>query len=511
MHVRLAVVLCGCLVIAACSTSSPARQHNDDDPSRPHAATSRRTVRTAIQDPTQLPGTRAWRLTRPARDGQIEGYATASSGRPGARVGLRVSTSSRSFRVRAYRIGSYVHGDGRRVWSSRWLPGRRQPPATFAPAATRTVVAPWRTNTVVDTRGWSPGLYVFKLLARSGWQAQVPYIVSSASADGRVALVAPVTTWQAYNDWGGYSLYVGPPGDRRSWAVSFDRPYPAPGAGEMRFGVVPVVVAAERLGVPLAYLTTVDLDRRDDALSGALAYVSMGHDEYWTRAMRRHVEQARDRGTNLLFLGANTMYWRIRLTDVGGRAGRTMTSYKIDAALDPAPSSRRTGMWRSAPDPQPENTLTGMEYECFPVDAPFRVVSPHWWGFAGTHVRRGEGFDHLVGVEADRVYPVPGTPHPLQVLAHASYSCRGVTTSTEASYYTTSSGAGVLDVGTLQWTCALADRCRAAITTRTVRFVNRVTANVLRGFARGPVGRSHPAHDNVARFGLSSQNLVPAS
>ncbi len=323
--------------------------------------------------------------------------------------------------------------------------------------------------------------------------------------------MAPVTTWQAYNDWGGYSLYVGPPGDRRSWAVSFDRPYPAPGAGEMRFGVAPVVVAAERLGIPLAYLTTIDVDRRADALVGARAYVSMGHDEYWTRATRRHVEQARDRGTNLLFLGANTMYWRIRLADTGERAGRTITGYRIDAARDPAPPSLRTGMWRAPPDPRPENAVTGMEYECFPVDEPFRVVSPGWWGFAGTHVRQGEQFDHLVGVEADRVYPVPGTPRPLQVLAHVSYGCRGIATSAEASYYTWRSGAAVLDLGTLQWTCALAHRCRAQMGQRTVRFVNRVTANVLRAFARGPAGRRHPAHDNVSRFSLSKQNLVPAS
>ncbi len=333
---RLTGALCACLLMSACTAPRPARHHVDHS-QQPSAPTSRRTSRTITSDLRRLAGTRAWRLTRPAMNGQIEGYATASSGVPGTRIGLRVSTTSRSFRVRAYRIGSYVHGDGRRMWSSPRLPGRLQPAATFVPESTRTVVAPWRTSTVVDTSGWPPGLYVFKLVARSGWQAQVPYVVSSPSAAGRVALVAPVTTWQAYNDWGNYSLYVGPPDDRRSWAVSFDRPYPAPGAGEMRFGAVPVVVAAERLGIPLAYFTNVDVDRRPDALSGARAYVSMGHDEYWSRAMRRHVERARASGTNLVFLGANTMYWRIRLTDVDGRAGRVETSYKTDAARDPAP------------------------------------------------------------------------------------------------------------------------------------------------------------------------------
>ncbi len=144
---------------------------------------------------------------------------------------------------------------------------------------------------------------------------------------------------------------------------------------------------------------------------------------------------------------------------------------------------------------EPENTLTGMQYECFPVDAPFRVASPGWWGFAGTGTRRGEELAHLVGVEADRVYPGQGTPRPLQVLAHAPYSCRGVPTSAQAVYYTTPSGAAVLDVGTLRWTCALVDQCPVDLSRRTVRFVNRVTATVLRDFARGPAAWRHPAHD----------------
>ncbi len=452
-------------------------------------------------------GTGRWRLTRPGRDRQIEGYATTSSGLPGARVALRVSTDAPSFRVWAYRFGAYAGGVAHRVWASPSLPGAKQPGARFADAGRRTVVAPWRTSTVVDTDEWSPGLYVFKLVASSGWQAHVPYVVSSPTSVGRTALVFPVTTWQAYNDWGGYSLYEGAGADRRSWAVSFDRPYPAPGAIEMLFGAMPVAVAAERAGVPLAFFTNIDLDRRPDALDGATAYVSTGHDEYWTAGMRTRVAGARTAGTNLAFLGANTMYWRVRLED----AARVVVGYRSDAALDPAPRTERSGLWRDAVGAESENELTGMEYECFPVDAPFRVASPGWWGFAGTGTHAGEEMAHLVGIEADRVYPVPSTPRPLQVIAHVSYSCRGVGTSAQATYYTTRSGAGVFDAGTLRWTCALADRCPSPLTRRAVRFVNRVTATVLREFARGPVAGRHPAHDNVARFDLPAHNEVPAS
>ena len=329
-------------------------------------------------------GTRSWRLSHPALEHQIEGFTGQSSGASGTLVALHVSTYAPSYHVTAYRIGAYPSGDGMRVWLSGKLRGTLQPRADLVDPVRRTVVAPWKTSVVVDTAAWSPGLYVFKLVASTGWQAHVPYVVSSTSAAGRTVLVFPLTTWQAYNDWGGYSLYEGPPGDRRSWAVSFDRPYPAPGATEMRFSAVPVVVAAERLGLPLAYLTNLDLDSRPDALAGARAYVSVGHDEYWSAAMRSRVEHARDAGTNLLFVGANTMYWKVRLEAVRGTPGRVVVGYRTDSDEDPVPAGTRTGLWRDTPGDRSENALTGMEYECFPVDAPFTVVAPHWWGFAGT-------------------------------------------------------------------------------------------------------------------------------
>jgi hypothetical protein len=374
---------------------------------------------------------------------------------------------------------------------------------------TRTVVAPWHRSLTIDTDGWQPGYYVLKLVTGSGWQTAVPYIVSSPSARGTVALVAPVTTWQAYNEWGGYSLYSGPAGDRRSWAVSFDRPYNlATGANDYRTAALPVVLRAERLGIPLSYFANVDLDRDSSVLDGARGYVSMGHDEYWTPAMRAAVERARDAGTNLAFLGANTMYWRIRLD------GRLQTGYRSDAALDPLRATRpaeATSQFRDVPAPAPEQTVTGMMYECYPVDAAFAVESPTWWGFDGTGVRRGDRFEGLVGPEADRVYLNRSTPRPMEVLSHSPYSCRGVPTSAQAVYYTTDSGSGVFNAGTLRWGCALVDRCEHVLGDRTRAFVGTVTDNLLQQYAAGPVGRSLPARDTVARYPLPDVNSVDAS
>jgi hypothetical protein len=339
--------------------------------------------------------------------------------------------------------------------------------------------------------------------------------VSSPSTRGTVALVVPVATWQAYNLWGGYSLYHGPPGDLPSFAVSFDRPYQGVGGlNDFRSTVIPVVVRAEASGVPLSYLTDVDLQQHPGALAGARGYVSVSHSEYWTVRMRTAVLRARNDGTNLAFLGANTEYWRIRLSRRTTGPDRLETGYHYYAALDPdrtAHPSVATSRFRDPPDPRPENAMVGMLYECYPVDAAYRVVSPRWWGFAGTRVRRGTTFDGLVGPEADRVYPDRHSPHPLEILSDSPYDCLGTPTTSQSVYYTTRSGAGVFASGTLRWGCALDDTCDVPLSAATERFVRRVTANLLHAFAQGPVGPRHPAHDNVAGFHLSPVNEVPAS
>jgi hypothetical protein len=481
--------------VRAATSSAPA-------PLESLASTSAR-----VTDPA-VDGSNAWKLSKPASQRQIEGFTTKVSAHAGEPVGLMVSTDAATFVATAFRIGAYRGGTGKTIWKSEPTIGQRQAAATFANDTTRPVVARWSPSLAVPTVGWPPGFYVFKLVASDGWQCLIPFVVKAESAAGKIALVAPVTTWQAYNTWGGFSLYEGRNG-RRSWAVSFDRPYDTPATGT---GVIPLVVRAERLGIPLAYLTNIDIDADKDALTGALGYVSMGHDEYWTPTMRDRVASARDRGTNLAFIGANTMYWRIRLADSPVGPNRLVVGYRSDAFADPDPSERATARFRDSPNPRPENDITGMQYECFPVDADYRIVSPGWWGFRGTGVGAGERFEHLVGIEADRVYPLASTPRPLQILSYTNYSCRGTSTSSESTYYTTTSGAGVIDLGTLRWTCAVKGRCGTyQFSRRTISFVRRVTDNILEQFAQGHVGRRLPAEDNVSQFDLPTANQVSAS
>ena len=66
------------------------------------------------------------------------------------------------------------------------------------------------------------------------------------------------------------------------------------------------------------------------------AWLSVGHDEYWSWEMRTQVEQARDRRIGLGFFSANTCYWQIRLevSPITGQANRTIVAYKDQAMTE---------------------------------------------------------------------------------------------------------------------------------------------------------------------------------
>src|SRR6266516_2453946 len=170
-------------------------------------------------------GTRQWHITHLGAPSAIEGFAGRVSVLPGQSFRLYVSTTAASFHVRAFRMGWYGGARARRAWASGRVAGGVQRPARISPAA-RMVTAPWRPSLTISTTGWPPGAYLLRLDAASGAQRYVPMAVRSSSTVGKVVLVLGVTTWQAYNPWGGYDLYDGPRGfGDRSYKVSFDRPY----------------------------------------------------------------------------------------------------------------------------------------------------------------------------------------------------------------------------------------------------------------------------------------------
>jgi hypothetical protein len=445
------------------------------------------------------PGTSAWRIRDLGAADAIDGYADQQSILPGQSFRLYVSTTARSFRVDAFRFGWYSGHQARLVWASAQVRGQRQAAARIA-AGTHMVTAPWRPSLTISTANWPPGSYLLRLDASGGAERYVPITVRSASTAGAVVILNDNTTWQAYNAWGGYSLYQGPDGlpSDRGYAVSFDRPYDQDGAGRFLFFDQAALALAERTGIPLAYETDVDLDQHPGLLAGARAVITLGHDEYYSQTMRSALLTARNAGTNLAFLGANAIYRHIRFA----AGDRVVICYKA-AAIDPLfgqDNAQTTQQWRDVPDPRPESVITGVFYECNPVSAPWVVYDPSSWIFAGTGAYKGERFAGLVGPEYDRLDPGVPFPRPLQVLAHSPLTCDGFSTFADSAYYTVASGAGVFASGTMRWVCAMrGPSCGHGLTRAAERFVDRATQNLLLAFAAGPAGRRHPARDNLAQ------------
>lgn len=449
------------------------------------------------------PGAADWRISRLGAPEDIEGYADRASALPGEPVALHVSTTAPGFTVSAYRVGWYGGDQARLVWRSARIVGKRQAAPVIEPV-TRTVQAKWEPSLTLETRDWPAGAYLLRLDAVNGSQRWVPLILRSPDARGKVLLMHGTATWQAYNTWGGTSLYQGVDGSygARALKVSFDRPYADEGAQKFLVYERAVVVLAERLGLSLAYTTGIDVHADPSILSGARAVLSLGHDEYWTPQQRAYVTRARDAGTNIAFLGANTCFRRIRVED----GGRTVVCYKTDYRDDPAYMQDRaltTTDFRSGPAADPESSMTGVLYEGYPTDAPYVVRSPDHWLFEGTGIRAGDSFDHLVGVEYDRVTPGAPTPRPIEILAHSPLVCNGNRSHSDTAYYTARSGAGVFASGTMRWVEGLMagghdDGGDHGMDARTAAFVTKVTENLLTAFAQGPAANHRPApQDNV--------------
>jgi hypothetical protein len=442
----------------------------------------------------------------------IQGWADQVSAARGERVRLYVSTTARRFQVEAYRMGWYSGRGARLVWRSGPLPGRPQPPPTLTPR-TNMIATRWRPSLTLSIGpAWPPGVYLLKLAAATG-QRFVPLTVRDDTSRAALAVMNAVTTWQAYNRWGGRNQYVGPDGtlETRSRVVSFDRPYAASGASEFLGNEYPLVRLVESLGLDVTYWTSIDLHRHPQRLLAHRALVSLGHDEYWSTRMRRGAEAARDHGVNLAFLGANAVYRHIRLEPSPTGRHRQQVNYKPwSAPDDPAwrtDPAQVTTDWRRPPLSDPESRLLGAQYECNPTHAAGVVVQPSSWLFAGTGVRAGTRLPGLVGDEYDRVQPQAPRPGGVEVLLHSPLHCGGASVRgpsfADTTYYTAQSGAGVFNAATSSWVCQLSRACaktrRSPVTARIVR---AVTVNLLRGFASGPAGQHHPSRSNLARLGI---------
>lgn len=441
-----------------------------------------------------------------------EGFTDRVSAEAGERVRLFVRSGAATVTVVAYRTGHYGGIGAREIWRSSPTDVVSQPRATVDPRTRMVDCSHWRPTLTVDIDDrWPPGQYLFKLVPSRGSATFVPFVVRDDSRASDVLIVSDVTTAQAYNTWGGHSLYGDELGDpsRRATVVSFDRPHNRGWAqcGAVLGDTFNVGMLCESLGLDVSYTTNIDQHARPHRMARHKVIVSGAHDEYYSLEMRDGLESARDRGVNIVFLGANAVYRRIRLEDSPLGPHRRQVNYR-SAAADPLEGdpARVTTSWREAPAARPESSLTGSYYESNEpgLSHPMVVVDADAWMFAGTNVTDGQEWPDLVREEYDRVTPTAPTPPSIQVLAHSPVVCRGEASWSDMTYYTTSSGAGVLNVGTLMFEPHLGPLGPPSgiAPTDPDQQIRRMMANVLTEFARGPAGRRHPAVPNLDRLGI---------
>ncbi len=417
-------------------------------------------------------GTANWQFPTREFTGHTLAFADHTSVLPDQSFGLYVSCRARRFTVTALRVGYYGGAGARTIWTGPTTPCHVQHKAVIA-TATGMAVAPWTRSLQITASSWPEGMYVLKVVSDDKNATYVDLVVRSSSTAGRVVFVSSTQTFQAYNQWGGANVYRGKKGFfSRARVVTYDRPQTwGYGSGKFLEYEAPLLMRAERLGLPLAYLADTDVSAAPAILHGAATIISGGHSEYWTQVQRDAVMAARSAGTNLLFFGANSSYWRARLSRSPLGPDRVMTVYKV-ASEDPLkahPSIRFRDLG------QPDAQLTGATYNCFPAHGTFTVSSAHSFVFKGTGVHNGSTFAGIIGPEVDQLRARAAN---LELLASSPTRCGKHRTHSSMVLMKDPSGAATVDIGTMGWVpkVLLGEAPKPS-----VRFALIVTDNLLRG------------------------------
>ena len=413
---------------------------------------------------------------------QVWAYTDRLNYRPGDTLALHVDASAATFDLEIAR-------DGRRweaVHHQTSIPCRRQ----ATPADCSIAGCGWQaTWTFVIPSDWRPGGYVMTLRVRRG-EASVDYhhvvIVGAALGETRAPLIllCASPTWVAYNDWGGSNAYdgiAGPNGDRfspllstlRPWSRGFarlpqgaprtlpDRPLPAGSAARYPHmewawanGYSKKYASAgwasyerhfarwlEAEGLDFDVATLHDLHADAGLLDGHRCAVFVGHDEYWSWAMRDAVDAFVDTGGRVARFAGNFL-WQIRMGD----GGTSQTCYKYiaheeDPVRGTAEERFLTSAWEVPEIGRPGAQTFGVNgtrgiYAGFGHCAPrgaggFTIYRDRHWAFEGAHLTYGDllgadsrifgyevdGLDHVVERGLPRPTCEDGAPQGLEILA----------------------------------------------------------------------------------------------
>jgi hypothetical protein len=357
------------------------------------------------------------------------------------------------------------------------------------------------------------GLYWFHASTFSGQHFAFPWVVAPARPTAPIAVLACNITWNAYNNFGGRSNYIN--ADRlpaspvinsrqelsryvdpehQTWGypaygpLSFERPEPLndirpdeeytdPIEGRLACAVAPaewrLLAWLEREGFPHDLYAETQLHHGVVDLSAYRVLVLSVHPEYWTRRMYERVKRwVFEEGGRLVYLGGNGLNCAVDLLGdnsmvVHNGAIRSLWPTGIGAES------------RFALRVESEANLLGVVFDPAGImsAAPYRVVDPSHWAFAGTNLKQGDLFGtnslHMrcpggaSGHETDKVSS--SSPAGVRLLAKGLNPDNG---GAEMVHFETPNGGAVFSAGSICYASALP----------VDEPLSRVTANVLRRF-----------------------------
>ena len=442
----------------------------------------------------------------------VEGYTGQVSYKPGEEVTFHVSTSAKVWALEIARLGAKREV----VMSKTALPGAAHGVPENAsshgcgwPESFKfTLPADWKSGyyQVVLRASDSGGPYVQR--NRRTAEGECFFIVrpEKPGAATKILLQLSSNTYNAYNNWGGFSLYsYHARAKLQGHRVSFLRPP----ASQYWNWEQPFVTWAESNGYTLDFCANADLEFHPELLARYKLVLSVGHDEYWSAKMRDHLEDFIGKGGNVAFFSGNTCCWQVRSED----EGRALTSWKQWYNLDPVYASDDHKLlstaWSHHLVGRPENQLTGVGFlfggyhrshgQFMDGKASYTVHRPEHWIFEGTNLKRNDEFggkDTIVGYECDGCeftlqngLPVPtgrdGTPtnftmlatcparwHPDDAFWYERFDKQRVGAAVLGVY---TRGGTVVTCGSTDWAHGLRGKDPA---------VERITRNVLDGLSR---------------------------
>lgn len=248
---------------------------------------------------------------------------------------------------------------------------------------------------------WSPTLTIpssvfktqgyYRVLLTKGKGTAFTFIISDSTTVAEVIILAPCTTWVAYNPWGGKSFYLNGLDKTNTYYLSTQRPNSALEYNKDK-NIHDINVEANIFNwFSSNYTTSIYpdyiLEENSQALLDCKIIVLAYHGEYFSKKMYDSLrELINKRKKSFINLGGNQIYWKVKWHN----DFKTLECRKNCAPFEGTYDFG--GLWKNTV--YPEKKLLGVSFSDAGTGtyAPYEVTQPNHWLFRGTNVKAGDLF-----------------------------------------------------------------------------------------------------------------------